>query len=115
MVAYSLKAFTEKNHKCSKGMLLSFLDVEAKEPMISDIIIFLNCSNIGEEIELTDHFIIRENDVEVLILNETTEMFALNREERRVRIDVDVLLFVLNQKMSYGLDQVKTILKTHKL
>jgi len=111
MTKFDIEKFYDKNKTKAVNMLLSFVDTEVREYIVSDIVYFLNHSSIGEELELTDHFIIKENNYKVIILNETNEIFAQNPEDSRVYIEITSLLFLINQKMSYGLNQVKSILK----
>lgn len=111
MNKFDIEKFYDKNKTKAVNMLLSFMDIEVREHMVSDIVYFLNHASIGEELELTDHFVIKKSDFEVIILNETNEIFAQNPEDSRVYIESFSLLFLINQKMSYGLNQVKSILK----
>ncbi|SEL85424.1 hypothetical protein [Paenibacillus sp. OK003] len=111
MNTFDIEKFFVKNKRKAANMLLSFMDIEVREYMLDEIVYFLNHSSVGEKMELTDHFIIKESDFEVIILNETTEMFALNPEESRAHIEIVSLLFLINQKMSCGLNKVKSILK----
>ncbi|MET3940592.1 hypothetical protein ABIC22_003404 [Paenibacillus sp. PvP094] len=111
MNSFDIEKFYDKNNTKAANMLLSFMDIEVREHMVNDIVDFLNHSSIGEELELTDHFVIKESDFGVIILNETNEIFAQNPEDIRAYIEIVSLLFLINLKMSYGLKQVKSILK----
>lgn len=108
MDTFNLEAFTKKNNQFSVKSLLSFLEVEVKENYFEEIEYFLNNSKIGDEKELTDHFIVKVNHLEVLIYNETVERFAQNPSEYRFVIDIAQLLFLISQKMSHGIDRVKS-------
>jgi hypothetical protein len=105
---FNYGAFIEKHNLIAVEMLLSFLDVEINDDDFNkEIEVFLNTSKIGDEKELTDHFIEKINPQEVLIYNETTEMFAQNPSQYRFVIDISQLQFLINQKMLFGIDDLK--------
>ena len=108
MDTFNLEAFIKKNNELSVKSLLSFLEVEVKDNYFKEIEYFLNNSKIGDEKELTDHFIVKVNPLEVLIYNETVERFAQNPCEYRFVINIAQLLFLISQKMSYGNDRMKS-------
>ncbi|GMK47066.1 hypothetical protein PghCCS26_41960 [Paenibacillus glycanilyticus] len=41
--------------------------------------------------------------------NETLERFAQNPEEYRIEIEIDQLLFLINQKMLHGMSRIRSI------
>lgn len=108
MYSFNLEAFTKKNNQFSIKSLLSFLEVEVKENYFKDIEGFLNTSKQGEIKELTDHFIEKINDQEVLIYSETVEKFAQDPSKYRFVIDITQLQFLISQKISHGIDSLKS-------
>lgn len=111
MDTFNLESFIKKNSSVAIKCLLSFLDVEIKRSSFEDIENFLKTAYEGEDKELTDHFIVKLNLLEVLIYNETIERFAQNPTEYRFIIDIAQLLYLINKKMSDGIESIKAIVK----
>ncbi|WP_427050285.1 hypothetical protein [Paenibacillus sp. TC-CSREp1] len=111
MKAFDFDKLNKRNSRNAAAVLRSFIEIEVNEYSMSDIIQFLNHSSIGEELELTDHFIIRKNEDEVLVFNETTEMFVKNPEDYRVYVEISSLIYLMNQYMSQGLRKIDSLLK----
>ncbi|MUT64644.1 hypothetical protein [Paenibacillus sp. NEAU-GSW1] len=108
MGTFNYGTFIEKYNRIALEMLLSFLDVEINDDDFNkEIKYFLNDSKIGEKKELGDHFIEKINLQEVLIYNETAEMFAQNPSQYRFVIDIAQLVFLINQKMVLGIEDLR--------
>lgn len=97
MEGFDFEKLNKRNSRKAAEVLRSFIEIEVNEYSKSDIIQFLKHSSVGEELELTDHFIIRKNEDEVLVFNETTEMFVINPEDYRVYVEVSSLIYLINK------------------
>ncbi|MGF6352863.1 hypothetical protein ABIE27_000759 [Paenibacillus sp. 4624] len=111
MYKFNKVKFYESNKSSAIHTLISFIDIEVEEYSIQDIVNFLTHSLVGDKLELTDHFIIKESEFEVVILNETNEMFVKNPENYRAKVEIESLIYLMNEKMLYGLSKVKSTMK----